>query len=601
MAKQNKKLYKIKIWHKLLFSFILVSLVPMIFLSSYLIYSSQNMIMKQNESQLSLENKRVRSILFNITYLATNISDTILNNIDFNIIINSDNKPDADISDLLQNFNLVKNLKENYTELYSINVYSSNPNLASNGTFITIDEKINNSNWYKNFVKSSNNLLWMYDDNFGNSNLPTSLILLRKIPLHKSKDYAILVISISDNYLKLMLNNKLMSSILSIDNTSIFYSENRFEKGEMLIDLIKNVPLIFNKTNENYYKNEKVLTFSSSLTAYKGSNTFQIITIDKNGLQNLNNTLTITISMIAISIIIPIILILFFSFNLSHRIITVSKQMGKVANGDFNIIDQFKGNDELAELFKDIKVTITKIQGLTKEIYEEKLENQKLENIQQKIQFEMLASQINPHFLYNTLETIRMKLVINNEVAVAQIVKRLGQFMRHNLEASNTLVTLQSELDYIKIYMEIQQFRFGSRVSYHIKIDQHFKPESYKILPLLLQPIVENALIHGVEDKKTNCTINIEIIPTNDLLIITIIDNGKGISQERLQYIRNSLTDSTSIHSKNHIGMNNVLQRIVLYYGSQYGLTIDSKEDTFTKVTITLPLEKEKFYEYNNR
>lgn len=598
MKNPFKKHLKFKIWEKLFFPFILVSLVPMLYLSSYLIINSRKMIIEQHNSQLSLENKRVRSIIYNVTYLTSKISDSIFYDFDFKEIVSSKYDNEADIYEAYRNFDVIKKAKNNYTEISSIKIYVSNPTLLTNGPFVVLDENIMNSSWYKNFSNSSKQIMWLYDNSFDYS---SSLFLIRKVPIPNSLNYAIIVIGISDNYLKLMLNNELLLTTLNIDYSTIFYSDNRYEKGCNISDVFLNSPSDYkNESVENYYDNNKVLIYSSIINVSKGNNILEIVTIDQNAFKNLSSTINITIKMIGISIIIPIIFIVIFSFNFSFRIVTLRKQMGKVANGDFNIIDKFKGNDELSELFKDIKVTITKIQGLNKQIYEEKLEKQELENIQQKIEFEMLASQINPHFLYNTLETIRMKLIINGENEVARIVRQLGQFMRHNIETSNCLVSLNSELDYINIYMGIQQFRFGDRVSYSISIDNYFRPESYSILPLLLQPIIENALIHGVEGKKTPTSIKITILPQNNLLLIKITDNGKGMSQARLEYIRHSLSDSTSKRSKNHIGMHNVLQRIRLYYGIQYGLTIDSKENTYTSVTITLPLEEDPFYEINN-
>ena len=201
----------------------------------------------------------------------------------------------------------------------------------------------------------------------------------------------------------------------------------------------------------------------------------------------------------------------------------------------------------------------------------------------------MLANQINPHFLYNTLETIRMKAFCNGDKEIADIVKKLGKIMRRNLEVSGKMVSLQSELELIENYLQIQSMRFEGMVKYELNIEASVRKEGYKILPLLLQPVVENAFIHGLEEKKEKGTIIIDILENDECLIVKVKDDGVGIEPDKLEIINHKLALSEENNGKS-IGMINVNQRIKIHYGKQYGLSIESKFGKGTIVTLSLPI-----------
>lgn len=273
-----------------------------------------------------------------------------------------------------------------------------------------------------------------------------------------------------------------------------------------------------------------------------------------------------------------------YSSSFSRKLNGFKVQMHKAAAGDFKL-SEIKGNDEIAELYKDLNTMINSLQHLITTIYEEQVQKEKLNSRQKEVEFKMLASQINPHFLYNTLETIRMKARCNGEKDIEELVKMLAKIMRRNIQAGDTLVTLKSELELVEYYLKIQQYRFGERISFHINL--FCKVEDLKIMPLIIQPIVENAFIHGLEEKEGEGEIAIDVKMTDRLYII-IQDNGIGMSRETLEEIRNSLNDYSRL-TRSSIGLNNVNQRIKLLYGDEYGLVIESEKNTGTRVTIHLP------------
>ncbi|HHT88398.1 MAG TPA: sensor histidine kinase, partial [Clostridiales bacterium] len=253
--------------------------------------------------------------------------------------------------------------------------------------------------------------------------------------------------------------------------------------------------------------------------------------------------------------------------------------------GEYENLQVIDGFDEISEMYRDLNTMISSIQRLISKVYEEQMQKEKLYSRQKDVEFKMLASQINPHFLYNTLETIRMKARANNQTEIEELVKMLAKILRRNIQVGDKLVTLKSELELVDYYLKIQQYRFGERMSYNI--DVRCNIDSLKIMPLIIQPIVENAFVHGLESKEGKGKIDV-VVELKERLIIQVIDNGKGMTETKLNEIIKSFNDYNRLDS-NHIGLSNVNQRIKLLYGDEYGLDIESTVGEGTTVRIELP------------
>lgn len=291
------------------------------------------------------------------------------------------------------------------------------------------------------------------------------------------------------------------------------------------------------------------------------------------------------IILIGLSILISLIIIITFSYRYSNRLTAFQRLMHKTAAGDFENLELIDGHDEISDLYRVLNTMINSIQNLVSTVYEEQVQKERLYSRQKDVEFKMLASQINPHFLYNTLETIRMKARCNGETEIEELVKMLAKIMRRNIQVGDKLVALKSELELVEYYLKIQQYRFGDRIRYNIDVKCDI--DYLKIMPLLIQPVVENAFVHGLETKEGEGEIRI-IVERTDRLRIHIIDNGNGMSETKLNEIKESLNDISKL-DRDHIGLNNVNQRIKLLYGDEYGIYIKSKVDEGTTVLIEIP------------
>lgn len=213
-----------------------------------------------------------------------------------------------------------------------------------------------------------------------------------------------------------------------------------------------------------------------------------------------------------------------------------------------------------------------------------------------KAEFDTLQSQINPHFLYNTLDAIRGQALKDGTPTVSSMVEALSSLFRYSISSNDTFRTFEEELSNLDHYLLIQQFRFNNRFQIIKEIEDETILHCIKIPKLLLQPIVENAIYHGLEMKSGEGIIRIKAYHTDKAIMIIIHDNGIGIDLETLKRINEALRDGVSDFSArtNHgtgMALININKRIQLYYGSDYGLTVYSTVGLGTEVHISLPLE----------
>lgn len=215
-----------------------------------------------------------------------------------------------------------------------------------------------------------------------------------------------------------------------------------------------------------------------------------------------------------------------------------------------------------------------------------------------------LQSQINPHFLYNTLESIRGQALIDDNPEIARMVEALAAFFRYSISKKGKLVTLREELANIENYMMIQRYRFNNRFSMEIIVDEEdHEAYDYRIPKLIIQPVVENAIFHGLEEMLEGGEVTIEIIVTEDTLIITVSDNGKGMDSKALIELNERIKSedkSPQEDSRKHdtgIALPNIHKRIQLLFGEQYGVNVYSTLNQGTDVELTVPINYERSVE----
>ncbi|MCR4956247.1 MAG: sensor histidine kinase [Lachnospiraceae bacterium] len=263
--------------------------------------------------------------------------------------------------------------------------------------------------------------------------------------------------------------------------------------------------------------------------------------------------------------------------------------MDRVSQGDFKARAKVTSKDELATLATGFNSMAANMQGLIDEIKEDE---QKLH----RMDLRLLQEQINPHFLYNTLDTIVWLIEGNEPEQAVEMVVHLSGFFRLVLSKGKEFISIAEEKRHISTYLEIQKMRYGDIMEYEISFDKVIY--DYEILKLSLQPIVENALYHGIKYKRSKGYVHITGEKEGDVIHLAVRDNGVGLSEEELKELQSAILKPCNETEKG-FGLANVNERIRMYYGSQYGMRIESEKDKGTLVEITIPAIRHEKEEHN--
>jgi len=263
------------------------------------------------------------------------------------------------------------------------------------------------------------------------------------------------------------------------------------------------------------------------------------------------------------------------------------KEMGH-GNLYVHISSQKITTNEISILENEFNRMVVKQRELILRITEKERKIQETQRKESELKYEMLMAQINPHFLFNTLNTIKWSALMSGAQNVATMISHLGKLLEMSINRNGDTITLQEEIKNVESYFYIQKIRFYSAIELNCDI-----PEDTKecIVPkLILQPLVENAIIHAFT-KQDYGKISINSYKTEKELIIIVADNGKGINNDLLRNRLEKHSDGDTISKFSGIGINNVNGRIKLRYGNEYGLEFQSKEGSGTRVTVRLPIK----------
>ncbi|WP_010283676.1 sensor histidine kinase [Bacillus timonensis] len=278
----------------------------------------------------------------------------------------------------------------------------------------------------------------------------------------------------------------------------------------------------------------------------------------------------------------------FLSNSISKPIVQLMKFMRKAESGELGVRYIEKRDDEIGMLGRSFNKMLKQINELLR--LTERHERQKRE-----AEFRSLQANINPHFLYNTLDTIQWMARKQKANDVAEVVESLAKLFRIGLSKGRDMITLDKEIDHIESYLMIQKTRYREKLRYQIQVDENVR--SLYVLKFILQPIVENAIYHGIKERRGPGQILVSAQKRNEKLLIVIQDDGVGMSDSLLQEIRFALREAVKrtesqgeTKSKKGYGILNVQARILLAFGEEYGITIKSEEKVGTTIEMLLPI-----------
>nr|WP_304220061.1 sensor histidine kinase [Fredinandcohnia onubensis] len=274
-----------------------------------------------------------------------------------------------------------------------------------------------------------------------------------------------------------------------------------------------------------------------------------------------------------------LIAIIGFYLTIINPIIDLTRKTKQVEEGDFSVFVDVKSKDEIGRLKHRFNQMVVQIQNLINTKY-------RMEIMQRESELKALQNQINPHFLYNTLDMIRWTARMEKAMETSRLIELLSKMFRISLSKGKLWIPLKEELMYVESYLELQKKRLGTKLTYQITINDEIKDAI--VLKQILQPIVENSIVHGFKGKKETGIIRINAFSTEKEIVIDIKDNGIGVDIEKMnEYVRMPLDDRTSF------ALSNVNDRIMIALGNEYSMTFIENDHPGTWVRVKLPLFRE--------
>lgn len=359
----------------------------------------------------------------------------------------------------------------------------------------------------------------------------------------------------------------------------------------------------FPKSNDKYeqmLENEKGIIESSAddqiiLTAYQRIPSTNLLTtymVNKDlAFESIYQLRNFCLLILAFVVAASVLIAYFVTKSISQPVDQLISVMKKAGNGEWNARYPNSGNDEITILGDCFNEMAEKTGQLIEQVYLSEIRRQQISLSLKNAQLDALLMQINPHFLYNTLDIIRWEAMYeaNGESRVTHMIEAFSRLCRMGIHAGSNTITLSEGIRHGETYLEVINFRH----QYKIELEKDFSIDTEKVYvpPFMLQPLFENAVTHAFGDASKGCRIILKGKIDRATLFLIVADNGKGISSEECEKLNARMMDSDAFrNSSESIGMVNVNQRIRLFYGSKYGIHVKSQQDRGTEITITLPV-----------
>ena len=318
----------------------------------------------------------------------------------------------------------------------------------------------------------------------------------------------------------------------------------------------------------------------SELSPYTGWRTVGVFSMDE-VMSSVNTIVYILFTCVIISLVLVVIVSFKFSRTLTNPIFKLKRLMKQAESGDLTVRFNFEHNDEIGELGQSFNHMIARIDQLIQMVYVEQ-ENKRT------AEMKSLQEQIKPHFLYNTLDTISWMARDYDAEDIVRLVDALTNMFRIGLSHGKDIITVKEEITHVSNYLYIQKIRYKDKLNYVIHVDESLY--AIEVPKLILQPLVENAIYHGVKAKRGGGTITITGVPEGENLVFTVQDNGAGMPQEKVEELNRRMSERSVLDEQKSFGLFYIRERIQLCYGKGYGVHVESALGEGTRVTITLPL-----------
>ncbi len=477
------------------------------------------------------------------------------------------------------------------SEQMKVVMYSDNPTIVSGSEFQKL-ERVEDTEWYQEFRDSGQEMMmYCYYDTSGLLEATPSrkISLIRKLNLYQ-RDSCEKVLKIDLDYSGLtrnLVNMNYEFPIYVCENGSVLLS-NKSDQGV----LKPFEPFVYRQLTEYTY----------DFQIYGQELEVCVLRVNNGLVEYIQRNLPLLFLLVCINILLPWILVRNINRSLTYRIQRLGEVFAKGCESEeLSMVEDATGNDEISVLMRNYNWMAARQNELVQTVYKEKLKERETDIARQNAELLALHSQINPHFLFNALESIRMHSFLKKEYETAHMVEMLAVMERQNVDWGNDDVTVREEVGFVQAYLELQKYRFGDRMSFRIEVEDSCR--MYLIPKLSLVTFVENACVHGIESKPAPGWVFVRVFLHQGDLCLEVEDTGVGIAEEMLEQMRKAVEDLSieKILQMEHIGISNACLRLKMKSQNTARFLFESEQGVGSCVTVRIPVEKLKKLERSGK
>ena len=580
----GKLLHKLDRWmdnftikKKFYIFYIVCVLIPLIITDSVVGITITKFDRERKEHEMENIASAVEYSLGNMIGNAGEIANSIYTNRDFDTFLSKKYINSAEYVAAYQDF-MNRTLLENALGMNGMifTLYTDNDTVVNGGRVNTID-KIRETESYRllNEEQKSKGVFFVYDDSSSRITRERRIVYLQRLDFYDASKEKYLKIEFDySSIVRTLKNMNYDNEVLICDGDRILLSNGNY--GSYGSDF-----QTLDGTEKKAYTHP-ISLYGTELTIYvkRASDSF---------LTSIRNELPIILLLIAVNVLFPFWFMQIFNRSFTKRITELSQVFKSVDSDHLVALDVEGGRDEIGSMIRNYNRMVERTNELIQTVYKNKIREQEMLVGRKNAELLALHSQINPHFLFNVLESIRMHSILKKENETADMVAKLAVMQRQYVEWGNDSVSISQEIEFVKAYLALQKYRFGERLNYDIEVDEECK--TFKIPKLTIVTFVENACVHGIESKSAPGWIFVRISRTGENLTIEIEDTGSGMPEEKLLELQKNMQHASieMLKGGGRVGIINACVRLKMVTDDQVSFCVEGEEGLGTSVTIEIP------------
>ena len=562
--------------------YVVCVLIPLIVTDSVVFLTTAKFDRERREHEMSNIASAVEYSLSSMIGNAGEIGNSIYTNRDFEEFLSKRYTNSAEYVAAYQNF-LSGTLLENALGMNSMTftLYTDNDTIVNGGRVNTLDKLKNTESYLRlNEEAKSKGLFFVYDDSSSRITRERRIIYLQRLDFYDAETEKYLKIEFDyGSMVRTIKNMNYDNEVLICEGDRILLSNGQYGSYGSEFQRLDNATM-----REAY--EHTISLYGTELTIY-------VKPVENSFLTNIRNKLPIILLLLAVNVIFPFWFVQIFNRSFTKRITELSKVFKSVDSDHLIPMPCEEGKDEISSMIRNYNRMVERTNGLIETVYKNKIHEQEMLVGRKNAELLALHSQINPHFLFNVLESIRMHSILKKENETADMVAKLAVMQRQYVEWGNDSVSIFQEIEFVKAYLALQKYRFGERLNYDIEVDREC--ENFKIPKLTIVTFVENACVHGIESKSSPGWIFVRIGRQGEGLEIEIEDTGSGMAEAKLTELQNNMcnADIEMLKGGGRVGIINACVRLKMVTENRVKFRVEGEEGVGTTVTIRIPCLQE--------